>query len=422
MSHNKQLPIVFIKTRSVTFWIIILSVILIVAAGSYYFSQTPPENESKGEVKGDKRKSRNEKGSTPVSVETVTASDFPVYLNGLGTVTALRTVTVKPRVDGELIKVNFTEGQVVKQGELLAEIDPRTFDIQLQQVEGQLLRDEALLKNAQLDQQRYQKLLEQDSIAAQQTMTQAALVKQYEGVVVMDKAQVNNAKLQVSYAHLTAPISGKVGLRLIDQGNIVHASDSNGLVVITQLQPITVIFTLAEDKVQSIIKRLHSNQAITITALDRAGKNALAEGKLLAIDNQIDSSTGTLKLKAQFDNTDNSLFANQFVNIRMHLETLNNAIQIPSSALQQDNQGAFVYIAKADNTVEVRRIKTGPTEADKIVVESNLNTNEKVVTEGFDRLQAGSRIDITEIDNQPVAASVNTEANKDAKASKRKTH
>ncbi len=422
MSQNKEFTTLVFNNNRPRLWTSILAALLI-AIGSYYFYNKPTDDNNKNNIsaKGDKQKGRRD-APIPVSVETVKSSDFPIYLNGLGTVTALRTVTVKPRVDGELVKVHFTEGQVVKQGDLLAEIDPRPFDIQLQQVEGQLLRDEALLKNAQLDQQRYQKLLEQDSIAAQQTMTQAALVKQYEGVVTMDKAQVNNAKLQVTYAHLTAPISGKVGLRLIDQGNIVHANDSNGLVVITQLQPITVIFTLAEDQVQAIIKRLRSKLAINVTAFDRAGKNPLAEGKLLAIDNQIDSTTGTLKLKAQFENTDNSLFANQFVNIKMQLDTIVDAIQIPSSALQQDNQGAFVYIAKADNTVEVRRIKTGPTEADKIVVESNLNTNEKVVTEGFDRLQAGSRIDITEIDNQPVAASVNTEANKDAKASKRKTH
>ncbi len=416
MSQNKEFTTLVFNNNRPRLWTSILAALLI-AIGSYYFynKHTDDNNKNNISAKGDKQKGRRD-APIPVSVETVKSSDFPIYLNGLGTVTALRTVTVKPRVDGELVKVHFTEGQVVKQGDLLAEIDPRPFDIQLQQVEGQLLRDEALLKNAQLDQQRYQKLLEQDSIAAQQTMTQAALVKQYEGVVTMDKAQVNNAKLQVTYAHLTAPISGKVGLRLIDQGNIVHANDSNGLVVITQLQPITVIFTLAEDQVQAIIKRLRSKLAINVTAFDRAGKNPLAEGKLLAIDNQIDSTTGTLKLKAQFENTDNSLFANQFVNIKMQLDTIVDAIQIPSSALQQDNQGAFVYIAKADNTVEVRRIKTGPTEADKIVVESNLNTNEKVVTEGFDRLQAGSKIDITEIDNQPVAASINTEANKDAKA------
>ena len=416
MSQNKEFTTLVFNNNRPRLWTSILAALLI-AIGSYYFYNKPTDDNNKNNIsaKGDKQKGRRD-APIPVSVETVKSSDFPIYLNGLGTVTALRTVTVKPRVDGELVKVHFTEGQVVKQGDLLAEIDPRPFDIQLQQVEGQLLRDEALLKNAQLDQQRYQKLLEQDSIAAQQTMTQAALVKQYEGVVTMDKAQVNNAKLQVTYAHLTAPISGKVGLRLIDQGNIVHANDSNGLVVITQLQPITVIFTLAEDQVQAIIKRLRSKLAINVTAFDRAGKNPLAEGKLLAIDNQIDSTTGTLKLKAQFENTDNSLFANQFVNIKMQLDTIVDAIQIPSSALQQDNKGAFVYIAKTDNTVELRRVKTGPIEADKIVVESNLNSNEKVITEGFDRLQAGSKIDITEIDNQPVAASINTEANKDAKA------
>ena len=415
MSQNKEFTTLVFNNNRPRLWTSILAALLI-AIGSYYFYNKPTDDNNKNNIsaKGDKQKGRRD-APIPVSVETVKSSDFPIYLNGLGTVTALRTVTVKPRVDGELVKVHFTEGQVVKQGDLLAEIDPRPFDIQLQQVEGQLLRDEALLKNAQLDQQRYQKLLEQDSIAAQQTMTQAALVKQYEGVVTMDKAQVNNAKLQVTYAHLTAPISGKVGLRLIDQGNIVHANDSNGLVVITQLQPITVIFTLAEDQVQAIIKRLRSKLAINVTAFDRAGKNPLAEGKLLAIDNQIDSTTGTLKLKAQFENTDNSLFANQFVNIKMQLDTIVDAIQIPSSALQQDNKGAFVYIAKTDNTVELRRVKTGPIEADKIVVESNLNSNEKVITEGFDRLQAGSKIDITEIDNQPVAACINTEANKDAK-------
>ena len=417
MSQNNQYTTIMTNNRRPLFWTSILAVLLI-ATGSYYYFNKPTDNKNNSSsAKGDKKKDRRD-APIPVSVETVKTADFPIYLNGLGTVTALRTVTVKPRVDGELIKVNFTEGQLVKQGDLLAEIDPRPFEIQLQQVEGQLLRDESLLKNAQLDQQRYQKLLEQDSIAAQQTMTQAALVKQYEGVVNMDKAQVNNAKLQLTYAHLTAPISGKVGLRLIDQGNIVHTNDSNGLVVITQLQPITVIFTLAEDQVQAIIKRLRSNQSISVTAYDRAGKNALAEGTLLAIDNQIDTTTGTLKLKAQFDNTDNSLFANQFVNIKMQLDTIVNAIQVPSSALQQDTKGAFVYIAKADNTVELRRIKTGATEADKVLVENNLKSNEKVVTEGFDRLQDGSKIDVTEIDHQAVAAVVDTKANKDANASK----
>ena len=226
-------------------------------------------------------------------------------------------------------------------------------------------------------------------------MTQAALVKQYEGLVTMDKAQVNNAKLQLSYTHITAPISGKVGLRLIDQGNIVHTNDSTGLVIITQLQPVTVIFTLAEDQIQPILKRLRSNQAVTITAFDRGGKNSLAEGKLLAIDNQIDPLTGTLKLKAQFDNLDSRLFANQFVNIRMHLETIKNAIQISSSALQQDTQGQFVYVVKANNTVELRRVKKGAIEGDKTWIEQNLTEGEMVIIEGFDRLKDGSKIDMT---------------------------
>lgn len=339
----------------------------------------------------------------PVAVKTVSRGDFPVYLTGLGTVTALKTVTVKPRIDGELIHVNYNEGQWVKAGDVLAEIDPRPFLIQLQQAEGQLLRDEALLKNAEIDRDRYQTLLEQDSIAAQQTATQAALVKQYQGSVEMDKAQVNNAKLQLSYAKVSAPIAGRVGLRQVDQGNIVHANDANGLVVITQLQPIDVLFTLPEDKLPAAIERWHNHPAIKVEAYDRSGKNKLAEGRLQAIDNQIDPSTGTIKLKAQFDNREQTLFANQFVNIKMQLDTLKDAIQVSSAAVQHDNDGAYVFVAGSDQTVRQRRVDLGPTEGDQVVVLNNLAAGDTVVVDGLDRLKDGGKIDIAEKDGVAVA-------------------
>lgn len=404
MSRNYQL------SRPSTLWWIIALAALAVIAAVFYFRQ-PPLSEANPDAKrgasfGKKGGGKHFDDDAPsvVSVETARKADFPVYLTGLGNVTALRTVTVKPRVDGELVKVAFTEGQTVKEGDLLAEIDPRPFQVQLQQAEGQLLRDEALLKNAQIDYERYQTLLEQDSISAQQTVTQEALIKQYRGTVEMDKAQVNNAKLQLSYARLTAPISGQAGLRQIDQGNIVHAGDVNGLVVITQIQPINVVFTLPEDKVQQVVQRARNNEPVTVEAYDRSGKTKLAVGKLLALDNQIDPTTGTLKLKAQFDNKEHALFANQFVNIKMHLETLPDATQVSSAAIQHDSQGAFVYVVSPEKTVQLRRVKLGPTEADKVAVLDNLAAGETVVIEGIDRLREGSQVDIAQKDGLSVAA------------------
>ncbi|MGZ5008529.1 MAG: MdtA/MuxA family multidrug efflux RND transporter periplasmic adaptor subunit [Methylobacter sp.] len=393
---------------------------LAVTGAGYYFQHSgSPATEKKSESRGGGKHNHTDDAPAPVAVETSAKADFPVYLTGLGTVTALRTVTVRPRVDGELVRVTFTEGQIVKEGDLLAEIDPRPFQVQLQQAEGQLLRDEALLKNAQIDRERYRTLLEQDSISAQQTMTQEAQVKQYQGIVEMDKAQVNNAKLQLTYARLTAPISGRVGLRQIDQGNIVHANDTNGLVVITQLQPVNVVFTLPEDKVQSVVQRRRSNEAIRVEAYDRAGKTKLAEGKLLALDNQIDPTTGTLKLKAQFDNTENTLFANQFVNVKMQLDTLAGVTVVSSAVIQHDSQGAFVYVVNKDKTVQLRRITQGPTEGDKVAVLSDLAANEIVVVEGIDRLHDGSQVDVAQQDGLAVAADPNMQVKPDGKQRKK---
>jgi multidrug efflux system membrane fusion protein len=419
MSQNNHSPLLPFTSRRRFYVLLLLLLVLVIVVAGFYFQQSSTLPDGKSVPGKGMHGFEEADAASAVSIETVTQADFPVYLKGLGTVTALRTVIVKPRVDGELVRIAFTEGQMVKQGDLLAEIDPRPFQIQLQQVEGQMLRDEALLKNAQIDHARYLTLLEQDSIAAQQTVTQEAQVKQYQGLVTMDKAQVDNAKLQLSYTRLTSPIPGRVGLRQIDQGNIVHANDANGLVVITQLQPISVVFTLPEDQVQLVTRRWRSNEPVIVEVYDRAGKTQLAVGKLLAIDNQIDPTTGTLKLKGQFDNNEGTLFVNQFVNVKMNLETLHDAVLVSSAAIQHDTQGAFIYVVKPDKTIQIRRVTLGATEAEKVVVLSNLSANEKVVIEGTDRLHEGSRVDITQQDGQAVAASSDTLTNPDAKLPKR---
>ena len=379
-------------------WQIGITLILLLSLAAYLVKLNSPQAEE------DNKKS--EQFTDPliaVSAVAATQGDFPVYLTGLGTVTALRTVTVRSRVDGELIRIAFKEGQMVQEGELLAEIDPRAFQAQLMQAEGQLQRDEALLKNARTDLIRYKTLLDQDSIAAQQSVTQESLVAQHKGTVAIDRGLVANAKLQLSYARITAPITGRLGLRLVDQGNMVKASDANGIAVITQIQPIAVIFTLPEDDLRPVMKQFQSGKGLVIEAYDRSGKVKLAEGQLLAVDNQIDSSTGTVKLKGQFANKDGALFSNQFVNIKLNMDTLRSVTIIPTAAIQRGTMGTFVYIVKEDQTVSVRPVTLGPTESEKVAVLEGLQPNEVVVVDGADKLREGMKVKL--ISREPTPSS-----------------
>lgn len=332
-------------------------------------------------------------GLSPVGVAVAKAADVDIFLTGLGGVTPTSTAIVRSRVDGQLMKLHFKEGQVVKEGDLLAEIDPRPYQVAVTQAEGQLARDQALLSAAQLDLQRYRTLLEQDSIAGQQVDTQAALVKQYEGAVKSDQGNLASARLQLTYSRVTAPVSGRLGLRQVDVGNIVHASDANGIVVITQVQPVTVVFSIPEDNIPAVLKQLQAGKKLPTDAFDREQKNKLAVGVLLTIDNQVDATTGTVRLKAQFANTDNALFPNQFVNIRMLLDTRKNAIVIPTAAIQRGANGLFVYVVKPDNTVTVRAVKTGPAQGDITAIEDGVASGETVVIDGIDRLREGAKVE-----------------------------
>ena len=378
------------KSRNLKLLLIGLAVILSIITAAFLVKP----HAAQPEQKNNEKPSKPDFSTVAVVAEAATRGNFPIYLNGLGTVTALNTATIRSRVDGELIRVAFREGQIVREGDLLAEIDPRPFQAQLMQAEGQLLRDEALLKNAQIDLERYQTLLEQDSIAAQQTATQEALVRQYRGTVETDRGLIADAKLQLTYTRITAPFTGRLGLRLVDKGNIVKTSDTNGLVVLTQIQPITVVFTLPETDLPAVMKRLRADETLPIEAYDRSGNTRLSQGKLVAVDNQIDTATGTIRLKAQFDNKDHALFPNQFVNVRMTVDTLHNVTIIPSSSIQRGMPGTFVYVVKEDKTVSVRPLKLGPSEAEKVAVLEGLKPGEQVVVDGIDKLREGARVEI----------------------------
>jgi multidrug efflux system membrane fusion protein len=329
----------------------------------------------------------------PVVGAPVVSRDMPVYLRGLGTVIAFNTVTVRSRVDGELVKVNFKEGQEVRAGDLLAQIDPRPFQVQLHQAEANLAKDQAQLADAKVNLERFADLYQQGVIAKQQLDSQNALVGQLEGAVGADKAQVENAKLLLVYSRITAPIGGRVGLRMVDPGNIVHASDTTGMLVITQMHPIAVVFTLPEDYVPAILRHMRKGD-LEVEAYSRDDKTKIATGKLLTLNNEIDPTTGTNKLKAVFDNPERLLWPNQFVNMRLLLDVKKNATTVPVAALQNGNQGTFVFVVKPDKTVEVRPVKVGFTEANTASIDQGLNPGELVVTDGQDKLQPNSRVEV----------------------------
>ena len=318
--------------------------------------------------------------------------DIGVYYEGLGTVTPINTVTVKTRVDGELMTVSFKEGDLVKLGQPLADVDPRPFQAQLTQFEGQLARDQASLENANLDLKRYEILIAQNAVAGQQLDTQKSLVKQFEGAVKIDQGQIEGVKLNITYSHITAPVTGRIGLRLVDPGNIVHASDQNGMLVITEVQPISVIFTIGEDQLQDVVRRLHGGQHLHVDAWDREMQKKIAQGTLATVDNQIDQTTGTVRLRANFDNIDNALFPNQFVNARLLVETKHGVTLLASAAIQRNSNMVYVYSVNADSTVAIKPITIGVTAGDDTEVTSGLAPDTVVVMTGVDKLQEGQKV------------------------------
>ena len=332
--------------------------------------------------------------STPVSMGEVRLMDIRYTVQAAGTLVALNTAVVRAKVDGELKALRFTEGQLVQAGQVLAEIDARPFEAQLNQAQGQFARDAALMRNAELDLQRYQDLLSKDAIARQQVETQAALVRQLQGTVQADQAQIDLAKLQLSYSRVTAPISGRLGLKQVELGSLVRSSDPNGLVNITQTQPMSVVFAVPELHVPLIMRKLKAGQALPVEAWDRDQKIRLAQGRVSTTDNAIDVATSTLRLKATLDNRDGSLFPNQFANIRLQLDTLKNMVAVPVQAVQRGAAGTFVYVVQADNTVQVQTVQLEAVEGDWQAVKADLKAGQQVVTDGADRLRGGSVVEV----------------------------
>jgi multidrug efflux system membrane fusion protein len=383
-------------------WLWVLVVIVVAGLGYWYFRGPKASTEAQGPaVSGGSAKGQGRQGAgagafvVPVVVATAQRGDLPVYFNGLGTVTAFNTVTVHSRVDGQITKINFQEGQFVHEGDALLEIDARPYQVQLEQAEGQLAKDQAQLRDVQVNYERYQLLYKEGVIPKQQLDTQGAQVGQFEGSIKGDQGLIDSAKLQLVYSRVTAPISGRIGLRLVDIGNIVHASDTNGLLVITQLQPIAVIFALPQDQLPQVASKLQKKEQLVVDAYDRDDTSKIESGKLLTIDNQIDTTTGTYKLKAVFNNDKNLLFPNQFVNVHLLADMKKDLMIVPAAAIQRGPQGTYVYVVQNGNTAKIQTVTLAQTTASSVGLSAGLNPGDVVVVDGQDKLQDGSKVSTT---------------------------
>lgn len=376
---------------------LIVLFIAVIASGGYYWWHHPAQPDSDNQSVSQPH--RGKKGSerrplAPVQAATATRQSVPHYLNGLGTVTAANTVTVRSRVDGELTAIHFQEGQQVKAGQLLAEIDPRPFQVAMTQAQGQLAKDQATLANARRDLARYEKLAKTSLVSQQELDTQRSLVSETLGTIKADEGNVASARLNLDYSRIISPIDGRVGLKQIDVGNYITSGDSTGLVVITQTHPVDVVFSLAEKNIADILQAQKSGQVLSVEAWDRSNSNRLASGSLLSIDNQIDVTTGTIKMKARFDNQDDTLFPNQFVNARLKVNTLQDAVVIPTAALQMGNEGHFVWVVNNENKVSKKSVTAGLQDSQKVVIRAGLDAGERVVTDGLDRLTEGTTVEV----------------------------
>ncbi|QKE63280.1 MdtA/MuxA family multidrug efflux RND transporter periplasmic adaptor subunit [Aquipseudomonas campi] len=382
------MPDIRSASRSYRPWLIALALLAIVLLLGWLWPEKSAEEDERGGPWG------RDKGPVPVRVTEVSQGDFNIELKALGTVTALNTVSVRSRVDGELVKVLFEEGQLVKAGDLLAQIDPRAYQVALQQAEGTLAQNQAQLKNAEIDLARYKGLYAEDSIAKQTLDTQEALVGQYRGTVKNNQAAVAEARLNLDFTRIRAPIDGRLGLRQVDAGNLISSGDTTALVVITQVKPITVNFTLAENDLPPVLARVRNNEQLLVQAWDRGEKQLLAEGVLHSLDNQIDLATGTVKLKARFDNASESLFPNQFVNVRLRVETRQGATLIPSAALQFGARGTFVFLLDNEDKVQLRKVEVGASDGALTLISAGLKVGERLVLEGTDKLKDGSEVQV----------------------------